>query len=196
MRMPNCTDFVSPPPIHRGPFSRSAMSPITDAQWRGSALGCPAEVPKQVRGGCHHENLKDHQIWNCRLNHRAIPCIVDTIDSIGSCGRSARRKNRGILADRRACRHGIGCCGGYVQGLRGQNSCVRHCRATHAGRTKLCGRRRGEKNDASSTEILKAAHGTFTKADTGFLALLELKRPRQRVCQCRSSTPNVSLRRR
>lgn len=73
--MPNCTDFVSPPPIHRGPFSRSAMSPITDTQWRGSALGCPAEVPKQVRGGCHHENLKDHQIWNCRLDHRAIPAL-------------------------------------------------------------------------------------------------------------------------
>ena len=45
--MPTCTDFVSPLPILRGPCSRSAMSPITDAQWRGSALGCPAEIPNK-----------------------------------------------------------------------------------------------------------------------------------------------------
>ncbi len=47
MRILNCTDFVSPPPIHRGPFSRSVMSPITDAQWRGSAMGYPAEIPNK-----------------------------------------------------------------------------------------------------------------------------------------------------
>lgn len=47
MRMPNCGDFVSALPIHRGPFSRSAMSPVTYAQWRGSALGCPAEIPNK-----------------------------------------------------------------------------------------------------------------------------------------------------
>ena len=29
--------------------------------------------------------------------------------------------------------HGIRCCGGYIQSLCGQNSCVRHCRATHVG---------------------------------------------------------------